>query len=303
MPTTAADPRQTAALLLNRRGQYLLHLRDAHKPICDPGTWSLPGGAREGAETPSEAIARELMEEAGLTIDGLTPYTVVECTGRDGVATGHIQVFLGCWDGDPARLPVTEGIMFAFFDASTTAQLTMAPWVADIIAHHQADAVIPAPRGPRRAPDARRGGRAVPHVVGVHLYLERDGKVLLGLRHPDSAYAPSTYHFLAGHCEQESAVACLIREAQEEAGLVIEPEDVEFAHAVHLIDAPGTQPRMQMVLRARRWRGEPELLEPDKCVGWDWWPLDGLPEPTVAYARAAIAGIRAGRLYTEMGWS
>ncbi|WP_247617070.1 hypothetical protein [Streptomyces sp. MK37H] len=45
MPTTADDPRQTAALLLNRRGQYLLHLRDAHKPICDPGTWSLPGGA------------------------------------------------------------------------------------------------------------------------------------------------------------------------------------------------------------------------------------------------------------------
>ncbi|MGP3943603.1 MULTISPECIES: hypothetical protein [Streptomyces] len=77
----------------------------------------------------------------------------------------------------------------------------------------------------------------------MHLYLERDGKVLLGLRHPDSAYAPSTYHFLAGPCEQESAVAFLIREAQEEAGLVIEPGDVEFAHAIHLIDAPGTQPR------------------------------------------------------------
>ncbi|GAA1693222.1 hypothetical protein GCM10009680_36070 [Streptomyces yatensis] len=49
--------------------------------------------------------------------------------------------------------------------------------------------------------------------------------------------------------------------------------------------------------------GEPELLEPDKCVGWGWWPLDGLPEPTVDYTRAAIDGIRAGRLYTEMGWS
>ncbi|WP_327312404.1 NUDIX domain-containing protein [Streptomyces sp. NBC_01235] len=80
------EPRQTAALLLNRRGQYLLHLRDAHKPICDPGTWSLPGGAREGDETPEEAVARELLEETGLVLDGLTRYTVVN---------GNIQVFLG----------------------------------------------------------------------------------------------------------------------------------------------------------------------------------------------------------------
>lgn len=30
---------------------------------------------------------------------------------------------------------------------------------------------------------------------------------------------------------------------------------------------------------------------------------DALPEPMVPYARAAIAGIGAGRLYTELGWS
>ena len=64
--TRLPEPTQTAALLVNRHGQYLLHLRDAHKPICDPGTWSLPGGAREGTETPAEAIARELLEETGL---------------------------------------------------------------------------------------------------------------------------------------------------------------------------------------------------------------------------------------------
>ncbi|MFF5184574.1 NUDIX domain-containing protein [Streptomyces sp. NPDC000345] len=274
-----AEPRHTAALLVDRRGRYLLHLRDAHKPIWDPGAWSLPGGAREGDESPEEGIARELLEETGLVIEGLTRFTVIADT----------TVFLGRWDGDPSRLPVTEGIMFAFFDAAATAQLTMAPWAAEVLALHRGDGTVPV-------------RRTVPHVVGVHLYLERDGRILLGLRHPDVPFAPMTHHFLAGHCEQESAVACLIREAREEAGLEIDAADVELAHTVHVVDGPGGRPRVQFVFRARRWRGEPRLLEPDKCLGWDWWPLDALPEPMVGYARAAVDGIRAGRPYTELGW-
>ncbi|MEJ8640762.1 NUDIX domain-containing protein [Streptomyces sp. MS1.HAVA.3] len=64
---------------------------------------------------------------------------------------------------------------------------------------------------------------------------------MLGLRHPDSPFGASHHHFLAGHCERESAITCLIREAREEAGLRIRAEDVEFAHAVHVVDprAPG----------------------------------------------------------------
>ncbi|MER5549859.1 NUDIX domain-containing protein [Streptomyces sp. NPDC002589] len=141
------------------------------------------------------------------------------------------------------------------------------------------------------------------HVIGVHLYVENDdGHVLLGLRHPDSKYAGNTWHFLAGHCEQESATACLVREALEEAALVIDPADVELVHVVHLVDSPAGQPRMQMVFRARRWEGSPEVREPDKCLAWQWWRPESLPEPVVPYTRAAIAGIAEGRAYTEMGW-
>ncbi|MFJ8165503.1 NUDIX domain-containing protein [Streptomyces sp. NPDC096136] len=161
-----------------------------------------------------------------------------------------------------------------------------------------------APQGGAAGPDGpKAGGTSVPHIVGVHLYLEHEGQVLLGLRHPDSAYAGGTHHFLAGHCEQESAVACLVREAQEEAGLVIDPADVELAHVVHMVDKPGDQPRVGFVFRARHWTGTPEVREPDRCVSWGWWPADALPEPIVPYTRAAIEGIRAGRPYTELGWT
>ncbi|GGV83062.1 hypothetical protein [Streptomyces massasporeus] len=32
------------------------------------------------------------------------------------------------------------------------------------------------------------------------------------------------------------------------------------------------------------------------------WSAENLPEPIVPYTRAAIAGIQAGRVYTELGW-
>ncbi|GAB1333993.1 hypothetical protein ACE1SV_05830 [Streptomyces sp. E-15] len=152
----------------------------------------------------------------------------------------------------------------------------------------------------RREPAA---GATEPHVIGVHLYLEdAEGRVLLQLRHPDSAYAGRTWHFLAGHCEREPALGCLVREAREEAGLVIDPSDAEYAHAVHLLDGPGAPPRVQLVFRVRRWRGTPRVREADKCLAWRWWRPEDLPDPLVPYARAAVDGIRAGRLYTEMGW-
>ncbi|MBT2430299.1 hypothetical protein J7F02_33100, partial [Streptomyces sp. ISL-112] len=47
--------------------------------------------------------------------------------------------------------------------------------------------------------------------------------------------------------------------------------DVEFAHAVHLADSPHAQPCLQLVFRARAWRGTPELLEPDRCARWAWF--------------------------------
>ncbi|MGW1976575.1 hypothetical protein [Streptomyces sp. NPDC001889] len=38
-----------------------------------------------------------------------------------------------------------------------------------------------------------------PAVVGGHLYLERDGLVLLGRRHPTAAFGASLWHALAVH--------------------------------------------------------------------------------------------------------
>lgn len=295
-----AEPVNASALIHDGAGRYLLHLRDHVPDIWEPGAWALLGGGREPQDTSLEdAVRRELREEAGLEPSALEPFAVEHATGADGT-TVPVQVFAARWNGDPGVLTLTEGVMLAWHDLRTMPRLRLSPSTLALIRRHAAE------HGPEHAPEPGRAGSAnapLPHIVGVHLYLERDGEVLLGLRHPDSAYAGSTHHFLAGHCEQESAVSCLVREAQEEAGLVIDPADVDLVHLVHVRDRPGAPPRMQLVFRARRWRGEPRLLEPDRCVSWAWWPLDALPEPIVPYARAALEGIRAGRAYTELGWN
>ncbi|MGW7439856.1 NUDIX domain-containing protein [Streptomyces sp. NPDC054849] len=308
------EPVNASALIHDDQGRYLLHLRDDVPGIWEPGAWALLGGGREPEDASlEETVRRELQEEAGLALPVLRPFAVELVTGIDGM-TVPVQIFAGRWDGDPADLHLTEGVMLAWFHPVTMPRLRLSPSTLELVRRHAAGAppelgsragsVVrqSPPAVPEQRPGPQADGRSVPHLIGVHLYLERDGRVLLGLRHPDSAFAGSTHHFLAGHCEQESAVNCLVREAEEEAGLIIEPDDVELAHLVHLVDEPGGQPRMGLVFRARRWRGTPEVREPERCVSWGWWPADALPDPVVPYARAAIEGIRAGRLYTELGW-
>ncbi|MDT0453129.1 NUDIX hydrolase [Streptomyces hesseae] len=146
----------------------------------------------------------------------------------------------------------------------------------------------------------------LPNIVGAHLLFERRGHVLLGLRPPDALLAANVWHVPAGHVERESVRACAVREAGEELGVIVDEPDLELVHTVHLLDADAdaedTVPRLQLFFRAHRWRGEPRVMEPDRCVEWRWWPLHALPDPTVEYTVAALEGIASGWSYTAMGW-
>ena len=55
-------------IALIKGNQVLVSLRDDLPSIPYPNTWDLPGGGREGAETPFECVAREVWEELGLTL-------------------------------------------------------------------------------------------------------------------------------------------------------------------------------------------------------------------------------------------
>lgn len=54
------------AILVGRK--IVTILRDDTPAIPWPGHWDLPGGAREGTETPGACVLRELHEELGITL-------------------------------------------------------------------------------------------------------------------------------------------------------------------------------------------------------------------------------------------
>ena len=135
--------------------------------------------------------------------------------------------------------------------------------------------------------------------VDVHLVLLRDGCILMGERR-NTAFASGQFHVPAGRLEaDETIVDALIREASEETGITIVPDDVDLAYVLHF---RGMSDRLSMFFTAARWSGAIENREPDKCTGWAWVPVDVLPANTVPYARKAIADIVAGKRLGVFGW-
>lgn len=58
-----------AKLALFIGADLLVILRDDKPDIPYPGHWDLPGGGREGEETPRECVRRETREETGLIVE------------------------------------------------------------------------------------------------------------------------------------------------------------------------------------------------------------------------------------------
>ncbi|MEU5958229.1 NUDIX domain-containing protein [Streptomyces sp. NPDC047525] len=298
------EPVNASALIHNGQGSYLLQLRSANRPIWEPWVMSLPGGGRApGDEDLEHTVRRELAEEIPeLHLDDVQPYAVEAATSVDGLQV-PLTVFTGEWRGDPRGLRTHEGVLLHWAGPDELDELRLSPGLADLIHRHATE--HPAQMAPADPvpPTWDGGSKTVLNGVGVHLYLQdTEGRVLLGLRDPNNRYAASTWHFLAGRLERESASSCLVREAFDEAGLIIDPASLELVHLAHVVDAPGGLPLMQLVFRAHRWQGVPQLREPDKCQAWQWWDPKALPERLVPYARTAINGVAAGLLYSEMGW-
>lgn len=134
----------------------------------------------------------------------------------------------------------------------------------------------------------------------VHLLLvNTDGQALFG-RRLNTGFEDGVYHLPAGHLEAgESVIQALVREAKEEVGVTIAPEDVEFAHIMHSSSSGG---RAAFFFTVRHWDGTAENREPKKCGELRWFPLNALPDHLIDYCRVALTHIAAREPFSVYGW-
>jgi len=141
-------------------------------------------------------------------------------------------------------------------------------------------------------------------IPASYLVLMRDGKVLLARRH-NTGYKDGLYSLAAGHVEAgETFTQAIVREAKEEIGIEVHPDDLRVAHVMHRTSGAdgGYEERVDVFLCANKRAGGIVNKEPHKCSELTWAPIDNLPADVVDFVRDALQKIDRGIGYSEWGW-
>lgn len=141
------------------------------------------------------------------------------------------------------------------------------------------------------------------NIPASYLVLFNGNKTLLSLR-KNTGYEDEKYSLVAGHVDRgETFTDCVIREAKEEAGIIILKKDLKVAHFMHRNSGTDENyERVDVFFVAEKWSGEISNKEPDKCSEIKWFDIDNLPKNTIPYIVQALKAIRSGEHYSEYGW-
>lgn len=135
--------------------------------------------------------------------------------------------------------------------------------------------------------------------VTVHLLFIKEGSILLARRF-QTGYMDGHYSVPAGHLDGgETIIQAAVREAREETGLELAPQELAFASVLHRRE---DEERVDFFIRVRCWNGEPANTEPHKCDDLRWFKLSRLPENLVPYVRQGLHNAVMSIPFGEFGW-
>ena len=137
------------------------------------------------------------------------------------------------------------------------------------------------------------------YPIAVYLLFIENNQILL-LRRFNTGYEDGNYSLVAGHVDAgETVTQAAVREAFEEAGITLQPENLEVVHVMH---RKSNDERVDFFMRVNDWEGEIRNLEPEKCDDLAWFPLAGMPANLIPCVRRAIENYQQGIFYSEFGW-
>ncbi len=139
-------------------------------------------------------------------------------------------------------------------------------------------------------------------VCAAYLILKKDGKVLL-LRRFNTGFEDGNYGLISGHLNGgESITHAMAREAEEEAGIIIQQEDLKITHVMHRKCSDTEHERICVFVSASKWTGKISNMEPDKCDDIGWFSINSLPPNTIGYIKRAIDYSDSNVFFSEDGW-
>lgn len=141
--------------------------------------------------------------------------------------------------------------------------------------------------------------------VGVFLFLVQNEQILL-LRRFKTGIDDGRYVVpMGGHDGQEPLTLAIIREAYEEANIILKPSDVRVCHVMHRFHPMPNDlsfEQMDTFFYADKFQGTIKNNEPEKCDELKFYPIKSLPIATVPFIAYAIDCMLRRQLYSEFGW-
>lgn len=132
-------------------------------------------------------------------------------------------------------------------------------------------------------------------ILKVRLILEHDGAILMLKQTSNNG---GKYTLVGGTVEpDEFAREALIRESEEETGIVLQKKNIKLVHTLHKKRAKDT--RIILYFRATKWKGEIESKELDKFKKVSWFPKNTLPKNTSATVRHVLSRLTNGEAHSE----
>ncbi len=138
--------------------------------------------------------------------------------------------------------------------------------------------------------------------AGLGVILIKDGKILLGKRHPDPDKADSAFRSAGEWCIPggkldfgETFEECAIREVLEETGIKIFDPKIISVHNCKNEHAHF----MTVGVVAKKWQGEANVMEPDEITEWKWFSLKRLPKPRYFPSFMVIENFLNKKFYIE----
>ncbi len=139
------------------------------------------------------------------------------------------------------------------------------------------------------------------HMFKCAAYIipRRGNEVLLSLR-KNTGYMDGNYSLVAGHIEaRETIEEGIIREAREEAGIGLTPDQLKFVFLQHRQSDEEIDEYIDVFFEVSQWQGEFTNMEPEKCGGLDWYDIGELPENTIPEVADVLKNYRNGQQYVS----